>query len=98
MLPNPATAQVVVEEAIPDNDHWPGSGQPRAARGRTRRLPKAKPADWIVPERALREQPGSILQPGEGLNLEPKDEEDLRGRLQVIRHAQDALRRLAPRS
>jgi hypothetical protein len=32
------------------------------------------------------------------LNLEPKDEEDLRGRLQVVRHAQDALRQLAPRS
>ena len=59
---------------------------------------KLNQLNWIVPERALREQPGSILQPGEGLNLEPKDEEDLRGRLQVIRHAQDALRHLAPRS
>jgi hypothetical protein len=37
--------------------------------------------NWIVPERAQREPPGSMLQPGEGLHLEPNDEEDLRGRL-----------------
>jgi hypothetical protein len=57
---------------------------------------KLNQLNWTVPERAQQEQPGAILQPGEGLILDPNDEQDLSGRLQVIRHAQDVLRQLVP--